>query len=81
MDRNVIVEKLRDIFVRILEHEEFDIKDELSAADVNGWDSLSHMLIVGEVEDTFSIKFKFRELNKMKNLGDMIEIINSKVDL
>lgn len=79
MDKDKIVERLRDIFIKILEHEEFEIKDELSAADVNGWDSLSHMLIVGEVEDTFSIKFKFKELNKMRNLGDMIDLISSKL--
>lgn len=79
MDNDKIIEKLREIFVKILEHEEFEIKDDLSASDVSGWDSLSHMLIVGEVEDTFSIKFKFKELNKMRNLGDMIGLISSKL--
>ena len=79
MNKEEIIKKLRDIFIKILEHEEFEIKDELSAADVSGWDSLSHMLIVGEVEDTFSIKFKFKELNKMRNLGDMIDLISSKL--
>jgi len=79
MDRNIITEKLRNILVKTLEHEDFEITDELSAKDVSGWDSLSHMLIVDAVEKDFSIQFKFRELNKMKNLGDMIDLISTKV--
>ena len=79
MNKNEIVKTLRNVFISVLEHEKFVIDDNLSATDVDGWDSLSHMLIVTEVEDKFSIKFKFRELNKMKNLGDMITLISSKV--
>ena len=75
----MIIENLRTIFIKVLEHEKFDIQDNLTADDVDGWDSLSHMLIVTEVENSFSIKFKFRELNKMKNLGDMINLIGSKL--
>ncbi len=80
MEKEKIIENLKTIFVKVLEHEEFELNDDLSAGDVSGWDSLSHMLIIGEVEDVFSIKFKFRELNKMKNLGDMITLIGKKIN-
>ncbi len=80
MDKNEITMKLRNIFISVLEHEDFVIQDDLSAKDVDGWGSLSHMLIVTEVEKFFSIKFKFRELNRMKNLGDMIALISSKIN-
>ncbi len=81
MNKEIIIDKLRTIFINVLEHEDFEINDELSAGDVSGWDSLSHMLIIGEVEEMFSIKFKFKELNKMKNLGDMITLIGNKLNL
>jgi acyl carrier protein len=50
----------------------------MSAKDVEGWNSLNHMILVSEIEKAFSIKFKLKDLNKMHNVGDMIDIIASK---
>jgi acyl carrier protein len=37
------------------------------------------MLLISEIEKEFDIKFKLKELNKMKNVGDLITIILTKV--
>lgn len=79
MKRNEIVEKLRTVLINILKHENFEMKDELSAADVAGWDSLTHMVIITEIEKSFQVKFKLKELNKLNNLGNLIELIQSKI--
>ena len=79
MERNEIVAKLRTVLVNILKHENFEMKDELSAADVAGWDSLTHMVIITEIEKSFQVKFEFKELNKLNNLGNLIELIQSKI--
>lgn len=79
MERNEIVAKLRTVLVNILKHENFEMKDELSAADVAGWDSLTHMVIITEIEKSFQVKFKLKELNKLNNLGNLIELIQSKI--
>ena len=55
------------------------ITDQLSALDVEKWDSLSHMILIAEVENEFTIKFKLKDLNKMANVGDMIAVIESKL--
>lgn len=78
MERESIVEKLTVIFREVFANESLVITDELTANDVENWDSLSHMLLITEVENGFSIKFKLKELNKMHNVGDMIDIIFSK---
>jgi acyl carrier protein len=54
--------------------------DDLSARDVDGWDSLSHMVIISEIENHFGVKFKLRELNKLNNLGNLIELVSGKID-
>ncbi|HSH67567.1 MAG TPA: acyl carrier protein [Bacteroidia bacterium] len=72
MERNEIIEKIKTILVTILKHENFEMKDELSAADVAGWDSLTHMVIITEIEKSFQVKFKLKELNKLNNLGNLI---------
>ena len=51
----------------------------LTATDVDGWDSLTHMMIISEVEKAFSITFKLKELNKMKNMGDMLDFGDFKI--
>jgi acyl carrier protein len=79
MDRNAIVLKLTDVFRKVFGDGNLVLKDDLTANDVENWDSLSHMLLIAEIENSFQIKFKLKELNKMRNVGDMIELINQKV--
>lgn len=80
MERNEITEKLTPVFRTVLNHSTLELTDELSANDVDNWDSLSHMLLISEIEKEFDIKFKLKELNKMKNVGDLISIITSKAE-
>lgn len=79
MERNEIIAQVKQILKTALNHENFEMNETLSAADVDGWDSLSHMIIISEVEKQFSITFKLKELNKMKNMGDMLDLIASKL--
>jgi acyl carrier protein len=51
----------------------------MMAKDVDGWDSLAHMALIVEIENAFQIKFKLKDLNKMKNVGSMIDIIMAKL--
>jgi acyl carrier protein len=75
MERETIIQRLTDIFRNIFNDESLIITNELTANDVERWDSLSHMLMIAEVETQFSIRFKLKELNKMRNVGDMIDFI------
>jgi len=52
---------------------------ELTANDVKEWDSVNHITLVVAVEQAFGIKFKTAELEKMKNVGQMVELIEKKV--
>ncbi len=79
MERKKIIEKIRVILIAVLKHEDFEMKEELSAADVDGWDSLSHMIIITEIEKEFNVRFKLKELNKLNNLHSLIDLIESKL--
>lgn len=80
MERLKIVEQLTGIFREIFNDNAIVLSDSLTADDVATWDSLSHMLLITEIEDQFNIKFKLRELNKMKNVGALISIIQTKLN-
>ena len=79
MEKNEIIDKIKNILIVTLKHENFEMKDEMSAADVDGWDSLTHMAIITQIEKVFQIKFKLKELNKLNNLGNLVELISSKI--
>jgi len=80
MDKNEILERIRTVLIAVLKHENFEMRDDLSARDVDGWDSLSHMVIITEIEDQFGVRFKLRELNSLNNLGNLIELVGNKID-
>lgn len=79
MERSDLVVRLTKIFHRIFSDDSITLLDELTANDVNNWDSLTHMILISEIEQDFKIKFRLKELNKMKNVGVLIEIISSKI--
>jgi acyl carrier protein len=79
MERNEIIERVKNILISVLNHDRFEMKDELSAPEVEGWDSLSHMTIITAIEENFKVTFKLKELNKLKNMGTLIELIQSKL--
>ena len=51
----------------------------MTSNDVDNWDSLTHMLMITKVEEVFGIKFKLKELNKLKMVGDLINTVESKL--
>lgn len=80
MEKNEIIEKIRNVLISVLKHENFEMKDDLSATDVDGWDSLTHMYIITEIEVRFGVKFKLKELNKLNNIGNLVTLVSSKIE-
>ena len=79
MERNVIIEKLTNVFHEIFKDESIVLRDDMTAEDVENWDSLTHMLMISEVEQEFQVKFKLKDLNKLKTVGDLITIVVGKL--
>jgi len=80
MERKKIIDQLTNIFRIIFRDDTIVLSDDMTANDIDNWDSLSHMLLITEIEDHFSIKFKLRELNKLKNVGSLIIIVEGKLN-
>ena len=80
MNRNEIIEKLTVVFHEVFNDNNIFLRDDMTAADVENWDSLTHMLMITKVEEMFGVKFKLKELNKLKSVGDLAGMIESKVN-
>ena len=75
MKRTEILEKLTEILKDTLDLDELELTEDTVADDVDGWDSLAHITIISEVEDAFHIRFPMKNVLTMKNVGEMVDII------
>lgn len=73
-----ILQTLQPIFRDVLDDPELTIRPETTAADVSGWDSLSHLSLVAAIEKQYRVKFALGELQKLRNVEDMIQLIIKK---
>lgn len=79
MERNEIVEKLTPIFREVFSQPDLALTDELTANDVENWGSLTNMTMMAQVEETFGIQFKLKELKKLDCVGNLITAIQEKI--
>lgn len=79
MDRNEILKQINAIFIDILDDEALVLKETTKAPDVEGWDSLAHIQLVVAIEKHFKIRFTSKEIQSWKNVGEMVDTINSKL--
>lgn len=74
----ITLEMLEPVFRQVFDDETIALKRTTTADDIEEWDSLTHMNLVTAMELRFKIKFALGELQKLKNVGDMLDLINKK---
>lgn len=80
MKRETIYERLIEVFKDVFDCDDIVIDDKTTANDVEGWDSYQHINLIMAVEDEFGIRFEMGEINGMKNVGEMVDIISERAD-
>lgn len=78
METTEIRQRLQQIFNKVFQCGDIEITDTLTAEQVERWDSLTHLTMIAEVEQSFGIRFKLKELTGMKNTGELIQLIAAK---
>jgi acyl carrier protein len=78
MNEPEILERLTTIFKEVFDDESIKVVRELSARDVDGWDSLAHIRLMLTVEKTFKVRFSAAEIGKLQNVGDLVALIEAK---
>ena len=69
MTRNEILEQVQSIFKDVLKNDDVVLTDDTTAQDVNGWDSLTHVEIISEMEKHFGLRFSLKEMLSWRNVG------------
>ena len=79
MTREEVYVQLNEVFRDVFDDEEITVNDATTAEDIEDWDSLEHINLVVAVEKKFGIKFNMGEVNSMKNVGEMVTLIISRI--
>lgn len=78
METKELLEILNGIFRKVLKRDDITLTEDTTAHEVDGWDSLTNMVLLTEIEKRFGVRFTFREIVKLKNVGDLCQTILNK---
>lgn len=79
MTEQEIFEQLSAVFRDVFDDETIALRPETTADDIDGWDSQAHVTLVVATEMRFGIKFRTAELESLRNVGDFVRLIQSRV--
>jgi acyl carrier protein len=77
----MVSERLKQVILKELNLDDFEIQDETTANQVPGWDSFNHINVILAVEKEYNVKFKGLEILKVKNIGELQRLIDSKTSI
>jgi acyl carrier protein len=70
--------KLTPIFHSVFDDEDIVVTPQLTADDVNGWDSLTHIRLMLSVQKAFNVRFAAADIVGLKNVEDLVRLIREK---
>ena len=73
-----ILNELTVVFRDVLDDENITLREETTAAEIEDWDSLTHIILISEIEKKFKIKFTSSEITGFKNVGELANSVLSK---
>jgi acyl carrier protein len=78
MDEPEIYARLEKIFQDVFDEHAIAVTSELTATDVDGWDSITHIRLMLTVEQAFKIRLSAPEIGKLENVGDLVTLIKAR---
>lgn len=75
MERAEVYEKINEIARDVFENGSLVLSDATTAADVDGWDSLTHLSFISDIEEEFDITFTMREVSASRNVGELVDAL------
>ncbi len=75
-----VYEQLNEVFREVFDDDAIQLTPEMTADDVEGWDSLSHVNLIIAVELKFGIEFTQKEIRSFSNVGEMAACIERKIN-
>lgn len=78
MNTNTIYARLNKVFRDVFDDDDITVNANTTANDIEDWDSLEHITLMAAVQKEFNVKFSMGEIASMKNVGEMVQIIEKR---
>lgn len=75
----ISIKELSEVFKVVFDDDELIVTETSTANDVEGWDSMTHVLLLSSIEEEFGIEFNQKEVRKFRTVGDLLESVNNKL--
>ncbi len=75
-----VLEQLQPIFQEVLDQPNLRVTRNSNASNTENWDSLAHIDLIEMVQQRFKVKFALGELQDLKEVGDLVDMIVAKVN-
>ena len=79
MKKEIILEKLNGIFRENFDDDSIVVSEKTTASDIDEWDSLEHVNLMAKIEKEFNVKFELREMLTLKDVGEMVNLLEKKI--
>lgn len=79
MEETQLYDRLTELFHQVFDDDSIVLTPQLSAKDVEGWDSLTHLRLILTVEKAFKIRLSTTEIANLQNVGDLANLIKSRL--
>ena len=75
-EKSKALEILEKVVSQVLKRDNINLTEEMSAPDIEGWDSLNHVQIIFYCEQELGVQFPVQEIQDLNNVGDLLDLIN-----
>jgi len=79
MTREETYERLLNVFRDVFDDRRIKISDSTKSTDIFGWDSFTHIQLIAAVEDEFGVEFSVEDAANLKNVGELVDLIQKTV--
>jgi acyl carrier protein len=79
MNTEDISNRLTEVFRDVFDDESIVLSRDTTANDIEDWDSLAQISLLVAIDKEFSIKLDLADIKLLKNVGDIIDLIQIKV--
>jgi len=78
MNRDEVFSAIKTIIRKEINNEQLVIEENMTALDIEGWDSLSHMSIISSIETYFNVSFSFIDVVNLEKVSDLVDLAMDK---
>jgi acyl carrier protein len=74
----MVMDQLSAVFREVFQEEDLEIEADMTAADIDEWDSIMHINLILTVEEHFDVRFRSSEVAQLRSVGELHDLIVEK---